>query len=49
MSWVPDEWRDYQVWKRTGRFYSEWSHIPAQQVDWMLQIDAIAGDPPSKG
>ena len=43
MSDLPDEWRDYQVWKATGRFRAEWDHVPAAQIDWMLAIDAIAG------
>jgi hypothetical protein len=38
---LPDEWRDYRVWKQTGRFRSEWEHVPAHEVDWMLAIDAI--------
>lgn len=41
VSWLPEQWRDYLVWKRTGRFRSEWQDVPALEVDWMLAIDDV--------
>jgi hypothetical protein len=46
---VPSEWRDYLVWKKTGRFRSEWSEVPAWEVDFMLAIDSTVNEVASRG